>query len=1161
MDSLIRIGTIITCCFAGASALAQTPALKPGVTVWLYETGEEMRELPVLVDGQTPSISADFNTVDFTGPWASTYGAPLAEHYVGHAWGRLTIATGGTYEFRLTSDDGAKWFLGDEAALAIDNDKPGLNSTTATLNLLPGTLRYYVDFYQNAGSSKLLLEWKPPGATAFETVPGSVLQTEDGQTHVTSPGLKTYYYQDGEGGSAGGPGDGRPLVGVHPSFDLVNFRPTSFRPAVGGLDFLPDGRLAVATWDSTGAVYLLDHLDNPAALTVRRFAEGLGEPLGLKVIDGVIHVTQKQEVTKLTDLDGDDVADEYEAVAHGWPMSFNYHEFTFNLVRKDGFLWVTTSVPLRSGSTAYLPGTASAFPVPNGPGSLLKIDPAARTWEAVATGLRTPNGMGVGMDGELFQSDNQGDWLPSSRINHLTPGSYYGHRENPDDPRPYKRPALWLPHGEISNSPAEPTLIPSGIYAGQMLFAELTHGGVNRVFMEKIRGEYQGAVFQFTQGLESGMNRLVWGPDGSLYVGGLGAGGNWNWKNTTSGLQRLRPNGKTTFEMKSVRSRADGFIVEFTQPVPYSVASKPANYALQQYRYIPTSTYGGPKSDVETLTATRVDVSPDRRKVFVKIPGLKEDRVIALRLKDFMNDASVAPWATEAWYTLNLLPVETGADFVPMDPPEEPDSPVAPAGSSTYEAEDAVRVGPVANTEHTGYTGTGFADYGATVGETITWTIAAQQAGPHWISFRYANGTTTARPLALRVNGVLVNSGIPFGGSGAWTTWIHTEGLSVNLVEGMNTIRLTSTITTGPNVDHLYVCGPPVTPPPGALVLFDGTAASLTNHWKRDADGGAPSWPVSAGTMAVAINPSPNDISTITGFKDFRLYLEWLSPPGGAGQEAGNSGIKFQRSYELQVLNTPPGQVPVNNTAGAIYLQKPVDASASLGAGVWQSYDVDFTAARWNGTVKTADARISVRWNGMLVHDNVAITGPTGASLAESPGLHPLLLQAHTSGASGPVRFRNVWVVPKVSVREQWASWIGESGLEGSDQISTADPDGDGMKNLWEYATGGDPASADLLTTTGESRTPRMTVTDAAGERYLEFTFIRRADALDRGLDFQIQTSATLEADSWTFRSSSLAGPPVAIGDGSLERVTLRVDESVAGSLQLFARLRAELRD
>lgn len=1137
---------------------AQVPALKQGVTVWVYEIGEEMRELPILVDGQTPTVSADFTNLNFSGSWATTYGSSLSQYYLGHAWGRLNISTGGTYEFRLTSDDGAKFFIGDEAALVIDNDRQGLNSRTATLNLLPGTFRYYVDFYQNAGSSRLLMEWKPPGAADFSPIPDSALETEDGLTHVTSPGLKNYYYQDGQGGTAGGPGDGRPLTGVHPSFDLVNFRPSNFRPAVGGMDFLPDGRLAVSTWDSTGAVYLIGNLDGPGAVTVKRFAEGLGEPLGLRVIDGIIHVTQKQEVTKLVDLDGDDVADEYLAVAHGWPASFNYHEFSFNLVKKDGFLWVATSVPLRTGSTAYLPGSQPAFPVPNGPGSLLKIDPALRTWEIVASGLRTPNGMGIGVDGELFGSDNQGDWLPSSRLNHLKPGRFYGHRENPGDTADYARPALWLPHGEISNSPAEPVLVPGGTYSGQMLVAELTHGGVNRVFMEKVKGEYQGAVFQFTQGLESGMNRIVWGPDGSLYVGGLGSGGNWNWNNTTSGLQRLRPNGRTTFEMKSVRARADGFIIEFTQPVPYTVASKTSGFSVQQYRYLPESTYGGPKYNLKTLNATRVDVSQDRRKVFVKLVGLKPDRVVAFRLKDFVNDANVSPWATEAWYTLNQIPDESGPDFVPMDIPVEPTEPVAPELTLTYEAEEAVLNGPIVKTEHAGYVGSGFTDYGNTTGEKITWTVAATHAGTHRLTFRYAHGGTGNRPLSVTVNGTIYSTGLPFGPTGAWTTWINTTALEVPLNIGNNTVVLTSMTATGPNVDSLSVTGPPP-PPPGALVLFNGTAGSAASNWKRDANGAASNWTVTDGAMNVVLSPSPNDISTVAGFKDFKLYFEWLSPSGGAGQQAGNSGVKLQRSYEIQILNTSAAQTPAIDSAGAIYLQKAVDRNASLGAGKWQSYEIDFTAARWSEASKVVNANVKVRWNGVLVHNNVAIPGPTGASIAETPGLHPVLLQAHTTDASGPVRFRNIWILPKDTFQQKWQQWLADAEVAAGLRTPGADADGDGLANLWEYASGGNPVSPDRLTSWGDSREPRMSMIQEGGNRYIEFSFIRRTDYASLGLRFTVETSSTLGPNSWTRRTFTQTGPPVALGDGSLEKVSIRLDEPVSNLPNTFARLRAEL--
>ncbi|MBK1882142.1 DUF1080 domain-containing protein [Luteolibacter pohnpeiensis] len=1132
---------------------SQEKAMRPGVTVWVYELGEELRELPLLVDGQTPNVSGYYPAVDFSGAWETIYNSSLEQYYLGHAWGNLIVETGGTYTFRLTSDDGAKFYIGDSAALVVDDDPAEEGGRSASLNLLPGTYPFYVDFYQNTGDARVLLEWKPPGAQDFVPIPESSLETEDGLTHVTSPGLKNYYYEEGAGGSAGGPGDGRPLIGVHPGYDLINFRPSDFHPAVGGMDFLPDGRLAICTWDNTGSVYFLDGLDGDSPATVHRFATGLGEPLGLKVIDGVVYVTQKQEVTKLLDTDGDDVADEYLSVAHGWPASFNYHEFSFNLVQKDGYLWVTTSVPLRTGNTAYLPGSEPAFPVPHGPGSLLRIDPQNRTWEIVANGLRTPNGMGVGVDGELFCSDNQGEWLPSSRLNHLVPGNYYGHREDPDVELPYTRPALWLPHGEISNSPAEPILIPSGPYAGQMLIAELTHGGINRAFLEKVKCEYQGAVFQFTQGLECGMNRLVWGPDGSLYAGGVGSGGNWNWNGTTYGLQRLKPNGRTTFEMKSVRARADGIIIEFTQPVPYSCIGSVANYSLQQYHYEPESTYGGPKYNVESLAASYADVSLDRTKVYLNIPGLKEDRVIALRLKNFVNESQVAPWATEAWYTMNQLPEDAGADFTVMDPPPESQIPVSPDVSILYEAESAENIGPVTATEHAGYTGSGYSDYGNAAGQIIRWNIVSTHAGDHQVAFRYANGGTSARPLVLSVNGSVLTT-LQFSPTSGWADWVTTNVVVVNLNKGTNTIQLSSAGSTGPNVDSMSLIGPSAAPS-SAVVLFDGTAASLLANWKRDQDGARPSWSVEGGALLVNTSPSPNDISTIAGYNDFTLHLEWLSPTGGVDQLGGNSGVKLRRSYEVQILNSAAGIALANDSAGAIYQLKAADLNASLGAGAWQSYDIDFTAARWSGTTKIENAKVTVRWNGVKIHDEVEIPAPTGASLAEASGLQPLLLQAHASDASGPVRFRNIWIIPKDTFSQHWQSWLESQGIAWSTGVEYQDSDHDGLPNLWEYAVDGGATAND----DGVSRMPTMKLVEDDEQVYMEFEFVRRADSAAIGLRYSLQTSESLDFGSWTNHPASQIGPAVPIGDGHLERVVLKMDEPVTGLKRIFARLQAEL--
>ncbi len=187
----------------------------------------------------------------------------------------------------------------------------------------------------------------------------------------------------------------------------------------------------------------------------------------------------------------------------------------------------------------------------------------------VAGGLRTPNGIGIGVDNEIFVADNQGDWLPSSKILHVTQGAFFGCRSVDSAGTVTlkdKPPVVWLPQDEIGNSPSTPLAINDGPYKGQMIHGEVTHGGIKRVFVEKVNGEYQGVVFRFIQGLEAGVNRIVWGPDGALYVGGVGNPGNWQQSGKLwYGLQRLKYNEKPAFEMLAVRAKNDGVEIEFTR--------------------------------------------------------------------------------------------------------------------------------------------------------------------------------------------------------------------------------------------------------------------------------------------------------------------------------------------------------------------------------------------------------------------------------------------------------------------------------------------------------------------------------------------------------------------------------------------------------------------
>ena len=152
----------------------------------------------------------------------------------------------------------------------------------------------------------------------------------------------------------------------------------------------------------------------------------------------------------------------------------------------------------------------------NDRGMHLKINKDTGAVEYVAGGLRTPHGIGWGPEDSIFVTDNQGGWLPANKLIHIQPGKFYNHYTTGptgqpgrfDDQRPTP-PAVWIPHNEIGNSPSQPMLIPSGPFAGQMWVADVTYGGIQRAFLEKVEGEYQGAYFRMTQGLESGITHMA----------------------------------------------------------------------------------------------------------------------------------------------------------------------------------------------------------------------------------------------------------------------------------------------------------------------------------------------------------------------------------------------------------------------------------------------------------------------------------------------------------------------------------------------------------------------------------------------------------------------------------------------------------------------------
>jgi len=188
------------------------------------------------------------------------------------------------------------------------------------------------------------------------------------------------------------------------------------------------------------------------------------------------------------------------------------------------------------------------------------------------------------------------------------------------------------------------------------------------------------------------------------------------------------------------------------------------------------------------------------------------------------------------------------------------------------------------------------------------------------------------------------------------------------------------------------------TPPDGAIFLFDGTATSLQDHWQDGAK------LTENGTLAAGA-------TTRDRFQDYRLHLEFRTPfmPAARGQGRGNSGVYHQGRYETQILDSF-GEAGLDNECGGLYSLRAPDVNACLPPRAWQTYDVDFTAARFNEVgSKRSSARITVRLNGIVVHRDVELpTASPGSLLAESAEDGPLHLQDHND----PVEFRNIWIVP-----------------------------------------------------------------------------------------------------------------------------------------------------
>jgi glucose/arabinose dehydrogenase len=439
------------------------------------------------------------------------------------------------------------------------------------------------------------------------------------------------------------------------------------------LEWLPDGRLAVST--RRGEIYMVTgaEADEPVATRFTRFAHGLHEVLGLAYRDGWLYVTQRGELSRIKDSDGDGRADVFETVSDAWGINGDYHEYAFgSKFDRDGYLWVALCLTGSFTSESKFRGWG------------LRISPEGKVIPS-CSGIRSPGGIGMNAAGDFFYSENQGPWNGACSLKQLKPGHFLGNPSGnrwysdapgmgpaPREPASGSRmaieaklipellpPAVYFPYPEMGQSTSgiacDTTGGKFGPFANQLLVADNSASTINRVVLEVVGGRYQGACIPFRQGFASGNLPLLFAPSGKLFVGATNRG--WGSRGTRPfALQRLDWTGKVPFEIETIHARPDGFEIAFTEPALTAAAGDVKSYAISTYAYIYQSSYGSPKVDETEPAVTQATVAADGRSVRVVLSALAEGHVHELHLPGLRSAGGKPLLHPVAYYTLNQIP-------------------------------------------------------------------------------------------------------------------------------------------------------------------------------------------------------------------------------------------------------------------------------------------------------------------------------------------------------------------------------------------------------------------------------------------------------------------------------------------------------------------------
>ncbi|MEP2774335.1 MAG: hypothetical protein ABJQ29_17150 [Luteolibacter sp.] len=441
---------------------------------------------------------------------------------------------------------------------------------------------------------------------------------------------------------------------------------------ISSIALMPEEKVAVATrrgdlWICSGA-----YGDDLSKVTWKKYAHGLHEPLGMFWKDGSLYLSQRPEFSRLEDTNGDGTADVFETINADWGINGDYHEYAFgSKPDRNGDVWINLCL------------TGSMKAESNWRGWCVRITPEGEMIPTVS-GIRSPGGIGMNAEGDMFYTDNQGNWNGSSSLKWLKPGSFQGNPTGnkyhklaglpaPPEPNDESRilaerlkfpdfipPAVVLPHGKVGQSPTGIALDDSdgkfGPWKDQLYIGEQTKSQIQRICLEKVNGLYQGAVFHMIQGFEAGLIPVEFdNQKGIIFAGGSNRG--WASEGTKPfTFERVRWTGKTPFEILTMTAEPDGFTLTFTEPVDETSAADPASYSMEAWTYILQKGYGSPEVDQATPIVKSATVSADKTSVLLTIEGLVRGHVHHLSAPGVKSTSGHPLWHNEAWYTLNEIP-------------------------------------------------------------------------------------------------------------------------------------------------------------------------------------------------------------------------------------------------------------------------------------------------------------------------------------------------------------------------------------------------------------------------------------------------------------------------------------------------------------------------